>query len=241
MDLAVEGQQAIRFSTKYTPATTGRHYLSFSGMGPSKLYIDDVLVSEQKECTRDSMAFLLGTQDEEHIQYPFIADKSYAIRIETHVPEGSIGELFLLDGQSSVHLGFIEEAEMDKDILAEAVSLAENADFAIVFVGNNMQWETEGEDMKDMHLPADGSQDRLISAITAVNPKTIVVNSTGVAITAPWLSDVPVLMQTWYAGQEVGNCIVDVLLGKVNPSGKLPISWPKEYEHTAVSQVFSYL
>jgi len=88
--------------------------------------------------------------------------------------------------------------------------------------------------MSDMHLPANGSQDRLISAVAAVNPKTIVVNTTGVAVTAPWLSEVQVFLQAWYAGQETGNAILDVILGEVNPSGKLPISWPRDYEHTAV-------
>ncbi|KAL5317428.1 hypothetical protein ACEPPN_014523 [Leptodophora sp. 'Broadleaf-Isolate-01'] len=65
------------------------------------------------------------------------------------------------------------------------------------------------------------------------------MNTTGVAVTTPWLDNVPAFLQAWYAGQEFGSAIFDVLFGEVNPSGKLPILWPKEYEHTAVYRNFS--
>lgn len=137
-----------------------------------------------------------------------------------------------MEGQTSIHLGFIAQAEMEQDVLAEAVDLAKDADLAIVFVGNTTQWETEGQDLSSMTLPADGSQDNLIASVVAANPKTIVVNTTGVPVELPWLDDVPAFLQAWYAGQETGNAILDVLLGEMSPSGKLPISWPKKYEHT---------
>lgn len=233
MDHAVEGKKAVRFSTTYSPPKSGEHYLSYSTLGPSKLYINGILHQEQVNSTKDSMSFLLGVQEELRFQYSFEVGKSYKIHIDM-LPSTEPSELFLLDGQISAHLGLVEQEEMEADILAEAVALAQEADYAILFVGNNMQWETEGQDMDDMNLPADGSQDRLISAVAKVNPKTIVVNTTGVAVTTPWLSKVPALIQAWYAGQETGNSILDVLLGKVNPSGKLPISWPRKYEDTAV-------
>ncbi|KAG4442810.1 hypothetical protein IFR05_001691 [Cadophora sp. M221] len=234
MDTAVEGKLGVRFTTTYTPTISSSPYLSFSTMGPSKLYIDDVLLFKQTIATKDSMSFLLGVQDELRSQYHFEAGKSYHIRIETIPSPEPNGELYLLDGQIAAHLGFISQEEMELDMLSEATELARKADVAIVFVGNNAQWETEGHDMDDMHLPADGSQDRLIAAVAAANPLTIVVNTTGVAVTTPWIDDVPAFLQAWYAGQESGNAIFDVLFGEVNPSGKLPISWPKEYEHTAV-------
>jgi len=121
MDLAVAGTKSVRFTTKYTPSQTGKHYLGFSSMGSGRMFIDDVLVSEQKHPTKDSMAFLLGTQAEDNFQFPFKASQSYAIRIETLVPSYCNGELYLLDGQLSVHLGFISEEEMEQDLLAEAI------------------------------------------------------------------------------------------------------------------------
>jgi len=139
---------------------------------------------------------------------------------------------YLMEGQTSIHLGFIAQEEMEQDVLTEAIDLAKEADLAIIFVGNTTQWETEGQDLSSMTLPANGSQDKLIASIAAVNPNTIVVNTTGVPVELPWLDNVPALVQAWYAGQETGNAILDVLIGDVSPSGKLPISWPKKYEHT---------
>jgi beta-glucosidase len=81
--------------------------------------------------------------------------------------------------------------------------------------------------MDDMKLPANGSQDRLIEAVCAVNPSVVVINSTGGPIEMPWLNKVKAVIQVWFGGQESGNSIVDVLLGTVNPGGKLPMSFPK--------------
>ncbi|KUJ16499.1 uncharacterized protein LY89DRAFT_707719 [Mollisia scopiformis] len=209
MDTAVEGKLSVRFTTTYTPTETSSPYLSFSTMGPSKMYVNDVTLFEQAEATKDSMAFLLGVQDELHSQYLFEAGKSYKIRIDNVSSPEPNGELYLLDGQIAAHLGFIPQVEMELDVLSEATELAKEADVAIVCVGNTAQWETEGQDMDDMNLPADGSQDRLIAAVAAVNPRTIVVNTIGVAVTTPWLDSVPAFLQAWYAGQESGNAIFD--------------------------------
>jgi len=233
MNTNVVGAQSVRFSTTYRPATSGKHHLSFSGLGPSKLFIDDEIVSEQIKETKDSMGFFLGVQEENRFQYLFEAGKEYKIRVETIPSQVSNSELYLMDNQLSAHIGLVEQHEMEVDLLSEAVELAKQADYAILFVGNTVQWETEGQDLAAMVLPADGSQDRLISAVAKVNPNTIVVNTTGVPVEMPWLGEVAAIVQAWYSGQETGNAILDILLGEVNPSGKLPISWPKRYEDTA--------
>ncbi|PVI06078.1 glycoside hydrolase family 3 protein [Periconia macrospinosa] len=232
MNTHVTGCKTVRFSTIYRPPVSGNHYISFSGLGPSKLFINDTLVAEQREPIKDAMGFFLGVQDEVRIQYDFDSSKEYSIVAETHPSPYSNAELYLMENQCSIHLGLIEQAEMEQDVLSEAVDLAGKADIAIVFVGNTTQWETEGQDLSSMTLPADGSQDKLVASVVAANPNTIVVNTTGVPVELPWLESVPALIQAWYAGQETGNAILDVLLGEVCPSGKLPISWPKKYEHT---------
>ncbi|KAF1959489.1 glycoside hydrolase [Byssothecium circinans] len=232
MNTNVIGTKTVRFTTTYHPHVSGNHYISFSGLGPSTLRINGDLLVDQMEPTKDAMGFLLGVQEEARIQYSFHTSKEYRIVIETHPSPYSNSDLYLLDNQTSIHLGFIEQAEMERDVLSEAVGLAKEADMAVVFVGNNTQWETEGQDMSSMTLPADGSQDELIASIAAVNPNVIVVNTTGVAVELPWLDSVPAFVQAWYAGQETGNAILDVLLGETNPSGKLPVSWPNKYEHT---------
>lgn len=232
MNEHVVGCRTVCFSTSFKPPTPGNHYLSFSGLGPSKLYIENMLMAEQPEPTKDAMSFFLGVQDEIRFQYAF-ENRPYNISIETHPSPYSNSELYLMENQCSTHIGFITQSEMEEDLLTEAVNLAKEADIAILFVGNTTQWETEGQDLSSMTLPADGSQDKLITSVATVNPNTIVVNTTGVPIELPWLDNVTAFVQAWYGGQETGNAILDVLLGETCPSGKLPISWPKKYEHTA--------
>jgi beta-glucosidase len=197
------------------------------------MFINGELVSHQKKEASDSMAFFLGVQDEHRFQYNFDASKEYDIVIESIPSQVDNSELFLLDGVLSVHLGFVSQQEMEKDLLAEAVTMAKEADLAICFVGNTTQWETEGQDMASMTLPANGSQDKLIANVAEANPNTVVVITTGVPVELPWLDKVQAVLQAWYGGQESGNMILDVLLGEVNPSGKLPVSWPRKYEHTS--------
>jgi beta-glucosidase len=107
--------------------------------------------------------------------------------------------------------------------ISSAVAKAKAADVAIVMVTDA---EGEGKDRPNLSLP--GTQDDLVSAVAAANPKTIVVSKTGGPILMPWLSKVPAVLQAWYPGEEDGNAVADVLFGAFNPSGKLPITFPKK-------------
>ncbi len=104
----------------------------------------------------------------------------------------------------------------------EAVSLAKNADVAIVMVGDR---ESEGHDHP---ITLAGNQDKLVEAVAAANPHTIVVLKTGTAVLLPWVDQVPALLEAWYPGEEDGNAVAAVLFGDVNPSGKLPLTFPKQ-------------
>ncbi|KAH7176803.1 glycosyl hydrolase family 3 C-terminal domain-containing protein [Dactylonectria macrodidyma] len=226
---------SARLSTTYLPTETGSHYFSLSGAGNTKLFIDGEHVAEQKGSIRDAMAFISGVQDELRVQHYLEASKSYTIEVLTSIPVDSVSDNYILDKQLCAHVGFVPQAEMEQQLQAEAVELARDADFVIVFTGNSFQWESEGQDMDAMVLPMYESrtQDKLVSEVAAVNLKAVVVNTTGVAVALLWLDDVVGMVQAWYAGQETGNAILDVLVGHVNPSGRLPISWPRLYEHTA--------
>jgi beta-glucosidase len=108
-----------------------------------------------------------------------------------------------------------------KDI-RKAVALAASADVAIVMVGD---YETEG---KDHQITLDGNQDELVTAAAAANPHTVVVLKTGSAVLMPWEEKVPAILEAWYPGEEDGNAVAAVLFGDVNPSGKLPMTFPKQ-------------
>jgi beta-glucosidase len=102
-----------------------------------------------------------------------------------------------------------------------AVSAARKSQVAIVFAGDYNQ---EGTDRANLYLP--GVANALISAVAAVNPRTIVVLNTGGAVYMPWRSHVAAVLEAWYPGQEDGAAIAAVLSGRVNPSGHLPITFP---------------
>lgn len=102
-----------------------------------------------------------------------------------------------------------------------AAAAAKAADIAIVFV---YQPSSEGYDVPDMSLPL--GQDAIVEAVAAANPNTIVVLQTGNPVAMPWANKVGAIVQAWYSGSKGGDAIARVLTGEVNPSGRLPISWP---------------
>lgn len=112
----------------------------------------------------------------------------------------------------SFHNGYSPEA---------AAAYAAKADMVIVFA---TKWEGEGMDSGSLSLPQ--GQDHLISVLAAANPNVVVVLETGNPVTMPWLDKVKAVVQAWYPGQEGGQAITDVLTGKVNPSGRLPVTYP---------------
>jgi beta-glucosidase len=103
-----------------------------------------------------------------------------------------------------------------------AAGLAKNADLAIVFA---YQWESEDMDLPSLSLP--DNQNALIEQVAAANPHTIVVLETGTAVTMPWIDKVAGVVEVWYAGSSGHKALADVLVGNVNPSGKLPLTFTR--------------
>ncbi len=117
----------------------------------------------------------------------------------------------------------------DEALISEAVRLAKTSDYAVIVAGSNRTFESESVDRKDLRLPF--AQEELIKAVVKVNPKTIVVLITGAPYDIREINQVaPAIIWTWFNGSEGGNALADVLLGKVNPSGKLPFTLPEKLE-----------
>jgi len=104
---------------------------------------------------------------------------------------------------------------------AAAADLAKKSDVAIVFAS---QWTTEGRDLTNLSLP--DNQDALIAQVAAANPRTIVVLETGTAVTMPWLDNVSAVLEAWFAGSKGADAVANILFGDVNPSAKLPMTFP---------------
>jgi len=122
-----------------------------------------------------------------------------------------------------------EASHLDADSLMNAaISVAKNADVVIYIGGLNKNHfqDCEGGDRKSLNLPF--GQDRLINELVKANKNIAIVLLSGNAVSMPWLDKVPTVMQGWYLGSEAGNAIANIISGDVNPSGKLPFSFPKE-------------
>ncbi len=125
-----------------------------------------------------------------------------------------------------------ETPEAREQLRNEAVNAAAKADAAVIVVGRSPKLESEGFDIKSLDLPA--GQDDLIEAVAKVNKNTVVViNAGGPVVMSRWIAQVPAILDLWYGGQEGGNAIADVLFGDANPSGKLPVSFVKEWKDSA--------
>jgi beta-glucosidase len=119
--------------------------------------------------------------------------------------------------------------EAQEQLRNEAVSVASKADAAVIVVGRSAKLESEDFDIKSLDLPS--GQDELIEAVAKVNKNTVVViNAGGPVIMSKWIGQVEGILDLWYGGQEGGNAIADVLFGNANPSGKLPVSFVKEWK-----------
>ena len=119
--------------------------------------------------------------------------------------------------------------------LAHAVEQARTSDVAVVVVGTSDAVESEGFDRTSLTLP--GRQDELVRAVAAVNPRTVVVVNAGAPVELPWRDEVSAVLVCWFPGMEFGNALADVLLGAVEPGGRLPTTWPAALADVPVLQV----
>jgi beta-glucosidase len=128
-------------------------------------------------------------------------------------------------GGVSFQLNIEEPGLPDDEEITRAVRLADAADVAVVVVGTTEEVESEGFDRTTLDLP--GRQDELVRRVAAVNPRTVVVINTGAPVLLPWADSVPAVLLTLFPGQEYGNALADVLLGRSEPGGRLTATWPE--------------
>lgn len=124
----------------------------------------------------------------------------------------------------------LSESRSAEELIADAVAEAEKADYVIFIGGLNKSdhQDCENTDRAGLELPY--GQDAVIEALAAVTDRLVVVNVSGNAVAMPWADEVPAILQAWYIGSEAGHVLADVLSGDVNPSGKLPFTFPEKLE-----------
>jgi beta-glucosidase len=201
---------SLRLEGFFTPQESGVHTIGLSAVGWGKLYLDDKLVIDHSS---DSDMAKQLTAD-----LKLEGGRSYPVKIEYYW-KGNPRWRSVAFGHQPPHA---------RDMIAEAVKLAKNSDVVVLVAGLNGEWESEGFDRVDMKLP--GAQNELIERVAKANKNTIVVLNVGSPVEMPWIDKVPAVLQLWYNSQEQGNALADILFGDVNPSGKLPTTFPVRLE-----------
>ncbi|KAG8943855.1 hypothetical protein FRC04_002478 [Tulasnella sp. 424] len=225
-------------STRYTAKFKGkliprekdeRFRFGLTVNGRAKLYVDGKLVIDNWTRQKRGHTFFGAGTPEKHGETDLKAGVAHEIEIEYRNIRGPA------DGDEAEALARIPPglrlggAEvLPEQSVDEAAAIAKDADLAIVVVGLNGDWETEGNDRPHLELP--GRTNELVAKVAAVSPKTVVVNQSGSAVAMPWIDQVSGLVHAWYLGNETGNAIADVLFGNVNPSGKMSMTFPKRLE-----------
>jgi len=214
---APDAPYSARLEATLKVPATGRYWFRIGNSGIARIYLDDRLVLENgsapalegnAETNGDAVCLLEG-------------GRAYALRVD----------YVRRPGQEVIYyqLALAQAFEAGQDPrLARAVEAARRAEVALVFAGYPEGYESEGQDRPHMRLT--GGQDELIAAVAAANPKTVVVLNAGAPVAMPWAGEVAAILDAFYPGLENGNAVAAVLLGRVNPSGRLPVTFPKRLQ-----------
>ncbi len=209
-DAVPSGGFSVRATATFVAEESGTHTFGLVTGGTGRLLLGGEVLLDNTEDRRPGTSFFgLGSEE---------------IRADVELRAGDERELvaeyvsFERLAAGALQIGYVPP--LSDDAFERAVAAAASADAAVVVVGLNSDWETEGEDRADLSLP--GGQAELVAAVVAANPRTAVLVNAGAPVDLAGLEGAPALAQTWYLGQETAGAVADVLLGVTAPSGRLP-------------------
>jgi beta-glucosidase len=206
----------IEVAARLRARVGGEHGIGVAGTGEFRLTAGDtVLVDERILPDTDDAAGLLAAPQRAG-QLEMAEGEEVELTVVHRLEAGAAA--------ASVTLAVEEPSPPEEEELAQAVALAADADVAVVVVGTTEEIESEGYDRASLALP--GRQDELVLAVAAANPRTVAVVNAGSPVDLPWREQVPAILLSWFPGQEFGHALADVLLGRVEPGGRLPTTWP---------------
>lgn len=211
---------SARIRARYSATTTGLHHFGLHNAGLAKLYVNGELVVNGWDNWQKGRTFFEEGNDEIIGEYELREGETYDILVEFRTKP--------TDNLDVACVRFGVSRPLDDAHIKAASEVAARAETALLFIGRSGEWDTEGSDLENITLP--GRQNELVKAVLAANPYSIIILQTGGPVEMPWVEDVPAILQAWYPGQEAGNAIVDVLFGDVEPSGRLPQTFPKYLE-----------
>ncbi|KAF9890999.1 hypothetical protein FE257_005256 [Aspergillus nanangensis] len=209
----------------FTPEEDGVYDFGVTVVGTGRLMIDGETVVDNTKNQKPGSAFFGTATIEEQGSKALKAGQTYKIVLEFgSAPTSDLDTRgVVVFGPGGFRFGASRQVSQE-ELISKAVELAAQAEQVVLFAGLTSEWETEGHDRDHMDLPP--GSDEMISRVLAANPNTAVVIQSGTPVTMPWAKDTKALVQAWFGGNECGNGVADVLYGDVNPSGKLPVSFP---------------
>jgi len=206
----------ITLDAWYRPDQGGPHIVGAAGVGHLTVTVDGVAVADAATAVPDDPVEAMARPGE--IRAAVLLEAGRDARIGLVFRPAANGE-----GPLSVRLGLVAATHED-DLMDEAEQAAREADAAVVVVGSAVMTESEGFDRSTLALP--GRQDELVRRVAAVNPRTVVVVNAGMPVLLPWADQVAAVIYAWLPGQAMGEAVADVLLGRAEPGGRLPVTLP---------------
>ncbi|HZQ84170.1 MAG TPA: glycoside hydrolase family 3 C-terminal domain-containing protein [Acidimicrobiales bacterium] len=216
------GSFSARATTTFTPGASGPWRFRLESVGQSRLLLDGAVAVDNWSPTPGRTFYGLGSAPVEGT-LDLDGDHAYELVLEYRLAGGP--------PLAGVRVGAV--ADLPDDALERAVAAASGADVAVVVVGSDSEWESEGFDRKTLDLP--GRQAELVERVCAANARTVVVVNTGAPVSMDWSESAGAVVQTWFPGQEGAHALADVLFGDVSPSGRLPVTIPRRLEDTPAS------
>lgn len=225
----LQPKHCSRMSFLLRPQTTGLHTFGVTACGKSVLRVDGKVLLEHSGFEDSRVEYVMQPGDfEEQADIYMTSGCAYEVNIDTlSTTAPSPSPIFNITPQAT-SVGFYEN--LNTPIDQDLQQLASESDVAIIFTANNKEYESESFDRSSLSLSP--LQDELIRSVAGAAHKSILVNQTGSPISMPWIDEVDSILQCWYAGQEVGNALADIISGDINPSGKLPVTFPRRIEDT---------
>ncbi|UQN09160.1 glycoside hydrolase family 3 protein [Deinococcus sp. QL22] len=227
---------SFRWTGILTASTTGEYTFALTCVGTGRVFLGDeqlieVLSARPIPTTADAEWDGTGAQV---VETTCTLTAGQAVRVQVDYAVDAPEQYFLYGAQ--VRLGWRPPAGTLTPAVEQAARLAREADVAVVIART---FESEAMDRPHLRLPND--QERLILAVASANPRTVVVLMSGGPIdTTAWETQVPAVLEAWYGGQAQGRAVAEVLLGDVNPSGKLPITFPMDDAATPLTSAAQY-
>ena len=216
-DSAIAGRHVLEISTRIVSSVSGKHRIGLMVRGHIAMWVDGRLVADEGEPPEAIDIDAVWGDSPYHVaEVDMTAGQPVEFRARWRKFFDQPAALMSL----ALEKPTVEPAEA----LAESERLARVADAVILVLGTTDQDESEGRDRTSLSLQP--AQDELVRRVAAANPRTVVVVSAGSPVLMPWRDDVAAILLTWFPGQEAGNALADLLLGKVEPGGRLPTTWP---------------